>query len=88
VGAFDEIAAGYGWMNSAALKYLWQDFPGEASTPQLLLLYRQSRIPGQNEADRGFEIEAESLIQRVVGANEIRRWLAEGVPIRAGLPSS
>lgn len=88
IGEFDQVAAGYGWMNAAVARYVWDDFPGDAATPQLLLLHRRLRVPIQTEGARGFGIEDETLIQRVVGVSEIRDWLDGGVPIRSSIGTS
>ncbi len=86
MGAFDEIAAGYSWMNSSALRYLWSDMPGETGTPQLALLYRDLRVPGRGWGEGGVGRQRESLLNRAVGAFEIRQWLRNGVPVRRELP--
>lgn len=86
MGPFDEIAAGYSWMNSSALRYLWNDIPGEAATPQIVLVYRNVQVPERGRGPRGFTLQQETLLNRVVGAFEIRRWLHNGVPVRGDLP--
>jgi hypothetical protein len=86
IGAFDEIAAGYGWMNSSALRYLWSDIPGDAGTPQLVLLYREVLVPERGRGQRGFYLQRETLLHRAVGTFEIRQWLRNGVPLRRELP--
>jgi len=83
IGMFDEIAAGYNWMNLAALKFLWSEFPGRASTPQVLVLYRELSTPndGGQTAPR---VVQEKLLSRAVGTIEIRRWQEHGIPVRGG----
>lgn len=85
IGSFDEVAIGNSWQNTSALRYLWQDYPGDASTPQLVLTFRRMLVPIGNGGSRYFALEEETLLQRVVGAGAIRRWLEEGIPLRAPL---
>jgi hypothetical protein len=67
-GAFDEIAVGRSWMNGAALKYIWEDLPGAASIPQVLLVERTVT------QDRAIFVGGERVRFRKVGAEAIVRW--------------
>lgn len=73
-GAFDEVSAGGGWLNSQAIKYLWRGVPGQPSTPQVALLERQVRVPAVEENVYSFGAGRPSLLRRIVGTNELRRW--------------
>lgn len=85
IGAFDEIAVGFSWMNSAALKYIWQQFPGAASTPQLILISRRLQVPDRRSGPRHFSITDERVFRRVVGLGAIRQWLHSGTRVRDAL---
>jgi hypothetical protein len=61
-GPFDEISVGRSWINGAALKYLWQDLPGRASVPQILVLERQV------DYGRWVEVREERARYRRIGA--------------------
>lgn len=67
-GPFDEIAIGRGWLNMAAVRYIWAEFPGAASVPQILVLERDI------VSDRTIEVNAERVRVRKVGAMAIRQW--------------
>jgi hypothetical protein len=43
VGRFDEVAAGGGWINTAAVEYVWRDTWTLAATPQVLVQLRTVR---------------------------------------------
>jgi len=79
---FDEITVGHSWLNLAALRYLWDEHPGEASTPQVLVVERMLRSPDQERGEFGFGLRQEHVLQRAVGVGEIRHWLETGVPLR------
>ena len=73
-GSFDEIAAGRGWANSGAEKYVFGTLAGPASTPQLLVVQRSLRtgLGGRPEA------EFERVLVRKTGSNAILSWVSQG----------
>lgn len=80
LGVFDEIIAGHGWINSGAMRYLWNDLPSEAATPGLVVTKRIIRI----DSIRGrIETSPETLLLRLVGLDELRRWVTNGMPVPA-----
>ena len=81
MGLFDEVSAGYNWGNSAALKYMYQDMPGPAATPQLLILERTLQVPDSNSPAITYMVTGERVLARKVGAFEIRQWLNNGLPL-------
>jgi len=76
-GTFDEVMAGRSWMNTGALKYMWEDIPGKPATPQIVIIKRKNRIK------RGvtYQVKKEELLSRKVGIQEIRRWRDRGIPL-------
>lgn len=76
-GEFDEVMTGRGWLNIGILKYIHTEIPGTPATPQVLVVDRVVR-----RGSRGTAITDERLIARKVGADEIRRWLEQGAPMR------
>lgn len=73
-GLFDEIAAGKGWANSGADKYVFGTLAGPASTPQLLVVQRSlSTGPGGRPNE-----ESERILVRKTGSNAILSWVSEG----------
>jgi len=76
-GAFDEISVGYSWMNSAAQHFIWKDLPGEPGIPQLILIERQVL-----QDRHGITVSAERVLERKGGADEIRAWARDGLPVR------
>jgi hypothetical protein len=79
-GRFDEVIAGRNWLNTGLLRYVWEDIPGQAATPQLLVLERRLVDRRSNEAADGI-VRDERLLVRKVGSAEIERWLAQSAPM-------
>lgn len=76
-GRFDEVMTGRGWRNAGVLRYIYNDFPGPAVTPQVLVIARElARSGGQ------WEIADERVLVRKAGLLEIRRWVNGG----SGIP--
>lgn len=73
--SFDEILVGNGTLNTGALRWLFQDLPGEAATPQLLVLQR----PVLPDPDVG--LGEDRLLLRLIGIDEIFRWQDNGAPL-------
>jgi len=73
-GRFDEVMTGRGWMNIGALKYIYEDHPGLAATPQLLVLERVVHF-----GKEGTSIANERVLARKVGTSEIETWVKRGV---------
>lgn len=78
-GAFDEVMAGRNWLNAGVRAYVWEDVPGEATTPQVLLLERV--VGDATAAGIQYGIHGERLVTRKVGADEIVRWARHGAPL-------
>lgn len=70
-GEFDEISVGSGFMNTAALKYIWRDSIPFAGVPQLLVFERVTRVADSPLRVAHFEIPS----QRIVGLEAIAAWL-------------
>lgn len=79
---FDEVTSGRGWLNLGALRYVFEDVPGPASTPQILVLWRQVVV----EDDRR-SVEEPELLVRKVGLREIERWHGREAPLPTELSS-
>lgn len=73
---FDQISAGHGWLNNDSMRYIWQDHPGEAAIPQVIVISR-SVTP----LNPGFSFSDERVIARLVGVSQIRDWVARGTPL-------
>ncbi|MYC99293.1 MAG: hypothetical protein F4X13_08495 [Gammaproteobacteria bacterium] len=73
-GLFDEVAAGMGWANSGADKYVFGALAGPASTPQLLVVQRSL---GTGPGGRP-KAESERVLVRKTGSNAILSWVARG----------
>ena len=79
-GLFDEVAAGMGWANSGADKYVFGSLAGPASTPQLLVVERLlSTGPGARRIG-----ESERVLVRKAGSNAILRWVSQGAVYESG----
>lgn len=73
---FNEVAAGMSWLNSLALRYLFRDIPGEAATPELLVLTRGVRQSETLQVQATIDIGQEILLARKIGLPEIEHWVA------------
>lgn len=81
LGGFDEISVGRNWFNEGARRYLWSDFRGAASTPQVLVLRRTVTSPLDEEIAHPYEIVDARLLVRKVGSFEIQSWERLGAPL-------
>jgi hypothetical protein len=77
--AFNEVSAGNSWSNGYALKYLEDEHPGQASTPEIVLIRRRVRIPTAGHPNYGVDA-GEQVVARKVGLLEITRWASQGAP--------
>ncbi|HEX2191218.1 MAG TPA: hypothetical protein VHG51_20075 [Longimicrobiaceae bacterium] len=80
-GEFDEVATGRSWLNLGTLKYVWEDLPGVAATPQVLVVDRSVGEQGPGREGTQYTVRDEVLIARKVGTDEIGEWLARGAPL-------
>jgi hypothetical protein len=85
-GEFDEVIAGRSWSNLGLQRYVWGDLPGQAATPQLLLVERTLDEPSPGQGGRQFAIQRERLLVRKVGLDEIQAWLRDGAPVPRRVP--
>ena len=69
LGPFDEVLAGASWVNTGAMKYVWDGFPAEPATPQVLVVRRVVEM-----TQTYFRIESESVVRRELGLPQIERW--------------
>lgn len=81
MGEFDEVMTGRGWLNIGVLKYVYEDLPGPAITPQVLVVRRWL------DRDTVIGIREEDVLLRKVGFTEIETWVRQGayVPGLVGL---
>lgn len=81
-GQFDEIMSGRSWLNRGAFLYAWQEVPGEAATPQVVVISRDIIPPSSTRGS--VSIRDVSLVTRVVGPDRIRDWIRSGAPVYLG----
>lgn len=81
VAPFDEVAAGGGWANAHALKYVWEKWPGVAGTPQIVVIDREIRVRRGGPGGVTYSSGAERMVARLAGAWEISRWRSNGAPL-------
>lgn len=80
-GRFDEVSAGRSWINSSAMRYVWQDLPGTSGTPQIVIVERTFQPATQlGEPPR---IVGERVVLRKLGYVEIETWAKQGAPLPA-----
>ncbi|HRR07483.1 MAG TPA: hypothetical protein PLO56_02225 [Rhodothermales bacterium] len=66
-GKFDELMVGRKWFNIGVLKYIWKYFPGQAVTPQVIVMERL--ITDANS----YSIETEKELLREYGNDNIKK---------------
>lgn len=89
VGGFDQIAAGYGWGNDLALKYLWTDdatFP--IATPTLFVFRRKITVPAETNSALSYREDELVRVSTFRGLESIRLWLARDDSELVSLPVS
>ena len=69
ISSFGEIISGSSWTNSGVLKYVWDTFPGEPSTPQVVVVRRDVMM-----SQTSMSVQNERVVRRVVGLPAIQRW--------------
>jgi len=75
-GSFNEVAIGHGQLNSGMMKYIWEELPGEASFPQIVVVERNLV-----DLNPGFSFDQERVLVRVVGVPAVEKWIAVNAPI-------
>ena len=76
-GAFDEISVGGGPLNHLAAHYFWNELPGVAATPSIVLVEHEIGSPPQEF----WEIKGERILVRKAGLTELRLWQETGVHV-------
>jgi hypothetical protein len=73
---YDEVVVGANWTNLVAVRYIWADSTATPGLPQVILLERTVE-PGKS----GIAVGPERVVKRIVGADAIERWVAQGAPL-------
>lgn len=76
VGTFDEFDVGRNWLNSQAIQYVWRDFKGPSSLPQIILLERHADVSRSK-----ISVSPERVLLRKVGTSQIEAWANAGAPL-------
>lgn len=71
-GTWDEVLSGRGWLNTGVIKYVYDDLPGRAATPQVIVVERSVRRTPT------VAIEQEGVVFRRVGLDQITRSVELG----------
>lgn len=79
-GRFDEIAAGGNWANGSALTVL-DGTAAPASTPQVVVLLRQLRVPDFDAGVLNHGVSRSDLVVRKAGLAQIQQWHRNGLPL-------
>ena len=83
---FSAVASGGGWVGLFGSRLLWEQFPGTAATPQVVVLRRRVVRDGGGSSEIVFSVEDERLLARKVGLVEIGGWAQKGMVLpRTGL---
>lgn len=78
-GEFDEVMAGRGWLNAGVLHYIYNELPGPAATPQIVVLRRTVVVDNGQRS-----VTDERVVARKAGVAEIRGWVEDGLPVDPG----
>ena len=77
IGPFDQLVLGGNWTNIAIEHFVWRQPDGNAAMPQILVLERTVT------AGQRVSFSEPRVLRRLVGADEIPAWVANGAPISA-----
>jgi hypothetical protein len=77
-GPWDEVSVGRGWLNTAAVRFIWDTHAGNGGVPQVLVMARRF---ARGPFDNSVLLQHEQLLARKVGLGEIYRWVERGAPI-------
>jgi hypothetical protein len=77
IAEFDEVIAGRGWSNTGLIRYVWNDLPGRAVVPQVVLTSREV-IAGA----RTITFSKERLHRRLLGRDELRDFVRKSGRLR------
>lgn len=80
-GTFDEVIAGRKWQSTGARRFFWEALPGQAATPQVLVIARDVQAPTDEQPEQPFQVANETLLVRKLGSDEIKDWLEQGTPL-------
>lgn len=80
-GYFQEILIGNDWSNSGILKYVYNDIPGPASIPQIIITKRKYRAISNFNKTAYRAVESENLLVRKIGPEEIKEFALQKVPL-------
>jgi len=81
MGPFHEVMTGKSWNNTGLSRYVYENFPGEAATPQIVVTEREYySITGSITSYRG--IKNERILTRKIGLDEIKEWSNNGVKLK------
>jgi hypothetical protein len=76
LGEWDEIAAGRNWMNTAVVRYVWQNGWGPPVVPQVIVVrHTVTRSP------RAIVVGPDEKVLAATGHDAIVDWIARGTPI-------
>lgn len=75
-GPFDEVISGRGFLNTAAMRYFFEELPGEASFPQILVIQRDLFA-----LQPGYTFRNEKILVRAIGLPQIEAWADDLAPI-------
>ena len=77
-GSFDEVLVGNNWSNLGLIRYIYDEIPGKAATPQLLVTRRSFKAPASDNSTIYRGLENEILLMRKIGFREIIDWSKMG----------
>jgi hypothetical protein len=83
MGRFDEVATGYNWGNTLAMRYFGEYSAEAPSTPELILVHRFLNAPNFESGPFMLEVTDEGVLYRAVGGIEIQRWARNHFPVPA-----
>ncbi|MGD2218386.1 MAG: hypothetical protein PVJ64_16640 [Gemmatimonadales bacterium] len=75
-GEFDEVIVGGNWLNAGAVRYIWRDFPGASTVPQVVVLKRSVTVSSST-----ISVGEEELLARLAGTEQVMKWVDLGAPI-------
>ena len=81
MGRFDEITTGRSLQGMGAYQFMWDAVPGEASTPQVLVVTRTIDAPSEEYPYQSHHVSKATALTRKAGVTAISAWLDRGSPL-------
>ena len=85
MGRCDEITTGRSLQGKGGYRFMWNALPGEASTPQVLVVTRMIDAPSEEYPHQSHCVSKATALTHQSGVTAISAWLDRGSPLSLDL---